>query len=292
MQEQQKTIDVRVWTPRESREQIDDLRTPPRPAPDGHLVPLGRIASFEIAPGQPEITRLDLQRVVAITARSDRDLGSTIRDVRVALDRPGVIPGSVRYTLGGQYEDQQAAFRGTIRVVGAAGALVFLLLLVLYERIRVAVAILLTTAVAIAAVFVGLRATGTELNISSMMGMVMIVGNVTEVAIFYLSEYTAIDGAGDRDERLIAAGRQRLRAITMTTLAAILALLPLALDVGHSARTAAAARESRSSPGLAVQLPLVLVLLPSLLALFRLDVGGRSRRASGHIPFLRKESSC
>jgi multidrug efflux pump subunit AcrB len=252
-------------------------------ATDGHLVPLGRIATFALLPGQPEITRLDLQRVVSITARSDRDLGSTIRDVRAALDHPSALPSGVRYTLGGQYEEQQAAYRGTIRVVVAASALVLLLLLVLYERVRVAIAILITSMLAIAAVFVGLRITGTELNISSMMGMVMIVGNVTEVAIFYYSEYASLSGEGDRQKRLIAAGSQRLRAITMTTLAAILALLPLALDLGHSAgmlRPLAIAIIT----GLAVQLPLVLLLLPMLLTLFRLDHADRggSRATSSH----------
>ncbi len=269
IQQNQKSVNVRVWTPTNVRQTRDDLTALRVRAPDGHLVPLSRIATFTLLPGQPEITRLDLQRTVAITARSSRDLGSTIRDVRLALDQPGVIPSSVRYTLGGQYEEQRAAFKGTLRVVIAAGALVFLLLLLLYERIRVAVAILLTTAVAIAAVMIGLRATGTELNISSMMGMVMIVGNVTEVAIFYYSEFEVLDPKSDRNIRLIEAGTHRLRAITMTTLAAILALLPLALDLGHSAgmlRPLAIAIIT----GLAVQLPLVLILLPSLLTLFRL----------------------
>ena len=127
--------------------------------------------------------------MVAVTGRSDRDLGSTIRDVKNVLDQPGLLPAGVRYRLGGLYEQQQIAFRGLLKVIVAAAALVFLLLLFLYESFRVAICILLTTVLAIA---VGLRRlwlTGTELNISSLMGMVMIVGNVTEVAIFYYSEY-------------------------------------------------------------------------------------------------------
>lgn len=274
LQQNEDTNNLRVELAGVRTRTTDQLAALQLRAPDGHLVPLGRIATFTLLPGQPEITRLDLQRVVSITARSDRDLGSTIRDVRAALDHAGVLPASVRYTLGGQYEEQQAAYRGTIRVVVAASALVLLLLLLLYERVRVAIAILITSMLAIAAVFVGLRVTGTELNISSMMGMVMIVGNVTEVAIFYYSEYGSL-GAGDRQQRLIAAGSQRLRAITMTTLAAILALLPLALDLGHSAgmlRPLAIAIIT----GLAVQLPLILLLLPMLLTLFRLDAPGRT----------------
>ena len=267
VQQGEKAVDVRVWTPPAVRRTTEDLGRLTVRAPDGHLFPLNRVATFTILPGQPEITREDLKRVVYLTARSDRDLGSTIRDVRAALDQPGVIPAGVRYTLGGQYEQQRAAFRGVAKVIGAAGSLVFLLLLFLYERVRVAAAVMVVAGLAVASVFVGLRLTGTELDISSMMGTVMIVGNVTEVAIFYCSEFRALPvSAGSRTDRLIAAGNGRLRAITMTTVAAILALLPLALDWGHSAGMLQPLAIAIVT-GLVVQLPLVLIVLPGLLVL-------------------------
>ena len=266
----EKTIDVRVLTPPKVRRTGEDLLRLPMRAPDGHLFPLGRVATLATSAGGPQLTRQDLQRVVAVTARSSRDLGRTVRDVRAALDRPGVLPPAVRYTLGGQYQEQQLAFTASARVAAAGAALVFLLLLMLYERLRVAAAILLTVALAIAAVFVGLWLTGTELNISSLMGLVMIIGNVTEVAIFYYSEYVALPPDSGPHRRLADAGRHRLRAITMTTLAAVLALAPLAVDFGHTAgllRPMAIAIIA----GLAVQLPLVLFVLPMFLALFRVD---------------------
>jgi len=270
----EKTIGVRVWTPANVRHNDADLLKLQLRAPDGHLFPLGRVATIKTTSGEPQLTRQDLQRVVSITARSDRDLGSTVRDVQSLLDRPGILPPAVRYTLGGQYEEQQKAFLASARVAAAGGALVFLLLLILYERMRVAAAILLTVALAIAAVFVGLWMTGTELNISSLMGLVMIIGNVTEVAIFYYSEFAALPAEVDPYHRFIEAGRHRLRAITMTTLAAILALLPLALDLGHTAgllRPMAIAIIA----GLAVQLPLVLLVFPMFLVLLGIDATER-----------------
>ncbi len=261
---------IRIWTPRDLRRTTEGLGRLNLRAADGHLFPLSRIATFDLLPGQPEINRENLKRVASVTARSSRDLGSTIADVRQLLDTGGLIPPEVRYTLGGQYAEQQAVFHGVIRVIAAAASLVFLLLLFLYRRIRVAAAILLISVLTIATVFVGLRLTGTELNISSMMGMVMIVGNVTEVAIFYYSEYAEFHGAGNRDERLIGAGQHRMRAITMTTAAAILALLPLALNLGQGAGMLQPLAIAIIT-GLIVQLPLVLILLPALLALFRLD---------------------
>ena len=226
--------------------------------------------------GQAEITREDLKQMVAVTARiSGRDMGSTVRDVIGVLTRPGLMPKGVYYRMGGLYQEQQQAFRGLAIVLAAAVVLVFVLLLFLYESFRVAVAMMLTTLLAMAAVFIGLWLTGTELNITAMMGMTMIVGIVTEVAIIYYSEYAELPADTPVREGLILAGENRMRPIAMTTLAAILALMPLALGIGQGAamqRPLAIAIIS----GLAVQLFLVLTVLPALL----LMLGHRESRAN------------
>ena len=131
----------------------------------------------------------------------------------------------------------------------------------------VATAMLLTALLALAAVFVGLWVTGTEMNISSMMGMTMIVGIVTEVAIFYISEYTDLAGEADERTRLIDAGKNRMRPIAMTTFAAILALMPLALGLGQGSAMQQPLAIAIVS-GLIAQLPLVLIVLPMLLMSF------------------------
>ncbi len=269
IQDSPKMVDVRVWIPRSYFKTGDDLANLNLRAPDGHLFPLKRVASFKVVAGQPEITRDNLKRYAYVQARikeSDHpsDLGSVVAQVKSVLDQPGVIPPGVRYTLGGMYEQQQLAFAGLVRVIVAAGALVFLLLLFLYERFRVAIAIMLTTVLAMAAVFIGLRWTDTELNICSLMGMVMIVGNVTEVAIFYYSEYADTLIEGLPADRLIVAGKYRMRAIMMTTVAAILALLPLAVNMGQGAGMLQPLAVAIIT-GLVVQLPLVLIVLPGLL---------------------------
>jgi multidrug efflux pump subunit AcrB len=120
---------------------------------------------------------------------------------------------------------------------------------------------------ALSAVFIGLWLTGTEINISSMMGMTMIVGIVTEVAIFYYSEYIDLNGVEDRQTRLINAGSNRLRPIAMTTLAAVFALLPLALGLGQGAAMQQPLAVAIVS-GLLIQLPLVLIVMPALLFMF------------------------
>ncbi len=267
IEEGPKMVGIRAWIPLRDRRNLDDLGKLLIRAPDGHSFPLARVASFVLETGQPQITRDNLKRMVPVTGRiSGRDLGSTIADVKRVLDRPGLLPQGVYYTLGGTYAQQQQAFAGLIAVFGGAVALVFLLLLFLYERFRTALSMLLTSLLALCAVMIGLWLSGTELNISSMMGMTMIVGIATEVAIFYVSELVGQPGETDPHDALIQAGINRMRPIAMTTFAAILALSPLALGIGQGAAMQQPLAIAIVS-GLVAQLPLVLIVLPVLLSL-------------------------
>jgi len=123
---------------------------------------------------------------------------------------------------------------------------------------------LLVPVFAVAGVFIGLWATGTEFNITSRMGMTMVVGIVTEIAIFYYSEFRSLPASEDR---LILAGINRMRAISMTAFAAILALMPLALAIGRGAAMQQPLAIAIIS-GLIFSLPLVLIILPALLVIF------------------------
>ena len=263
VQEGIKLVGVRVWTPAIARRNTADIENMQLHAPDGHLYPLKRIARIETLTGQPQINRENLKRMIAVTGRiSGRDMGSTIREVKQALAKKGVLPPGIYFELGGLYEQQQIAFRGLVAVFAAALGLVFLLLLFLYEEFAVALSILTMPLLSTGAVFIGLRVTGIELNITAMMGMTMIVGIVTEVSIFYFSEYHELVRQGiDKEAALIQAGINRMRPIAMTTLAAILALLPLALAMGQGSQMQQPLAIAIIS-GLLVQIPLVVMVMP------------------------------
>ncbi|MFZ0927185.1 MAG: efflux RND transporter permease subunit [Syntrophobacteraceae bacterium] len=264
-----KMVGVRVWISDTVRETIWNIRHLRLRAPDGHLFPIERVATIEVISGQPQIMREDLKRMIAVTGRiSGRDMGSVIRQIKTVLNRPGLLPKDVYWGLGGLYEQQQIAFAGLMTVFLAAVLLVFLLLLFFYESFRVAISILFTTLISTSAVFIGLWITRTELNISSMMGMTMIIGIVTEVGIFYTSEYHDLPANMDSAATLIDAGKNRMRPIAMTTLATILALLPLSLGNGQGS----AMQQPLAIAiifGLIAQFPLVLVVLPVLLIILR-----------------------
>ena len=272
-----KWVGLRVRLRPDAHARLEQVAALPIRAGDGHVLPLSRVATLREVQGQPQVTRANLKRMVAVTARiSGRGLGATITDVKRALAAPGLLPKGMYYQLGGLYRQQQEAFRGLTIVLLAAIALVFALLLFLYESFRVALAIMAMPLLAIPAVFAGLWLTGIELNISAMMGMTMIVGIVTEIAIFYFSELDDVAEETPLHDALREAGRHRMRPILMSTLAAILTLLPLALAIGSGSQMQQPLAIAIIS-GMLVQVPLVLLLMPVLYAMLR-----RSREGGSH----------
>jgi multidrug efflux pump subunit AcrB len=161
-------------------------------------------------------------------------------------------------------------------VFSSAVLLVAVLLLFLYQRFAVVLSILLSTMTSLSGVFLGLWVTGTELNISSLMGMTMIVGIVTEVAVFYFAELTH-EASPDRAS-LIRAGTLRMRPILMTSIIAVLALLPLALGLGEGAAMQTPLAISIIS-GLCLAVPLVLLVTPAVYLL--LSRPGAKRLSDG-----------
>ena len=263
-------IGVRLWlSPPERRLYRSQLGNLPIRAPNGRMLRLASVATVRFVAGQPELTRDNLAQIVPVTAQigGGHDLGSTIAAVKQVLDKPGLLPPGVFYSLGGQYKQQQMAIHGMIRVFGAALVAELILLLFLYERFTIPIVIVLSSLISTGAVFVGLWLTGVELNITAMMGMVMIVGISTEMAVFYVSEYQALAQTMPRRTALYEAALNRLRPITMSTLAMILALVPLGAAISGSGDQMLQPLAIAIIAGAIVQLPLVLVAMPVVLGL-------------------------
>ncbi|HWY25064.1 MAG TPA: efflux RND transporter permease subunit, partial [Nevskia sp.] len=246
-----KIVDVRVRLPNALSLRDNGLAELPIRSADGHLFPLSRVATLTPVSGEPEISRDDLQPMVAVTARIESGgIGAAVGEVRKVLAQPGMLAPGVRYQLGGLYQQQQIAFAGLAKVFAAALIAELVLLLLLYERFWLPLIIVGTSLLSTTAVFTALWITGVELNITALMGMTMIIGIATEMAIFYVSEYTELAHTMPPRQALREASRNRLRPITMTTLAAMLTLLPLALAIGQ---------------GSGIQQPLAIAIIAGLL---------------------------
>jgi multidrug efflux pump subunit AcrB len=262
-----KSVGVRVRMPDAMQWRIPQLVALPIKAPDGHVFPLGRVATITPVTGQPQISRENLQQMVAVTARIEgRGMGATVADVKKLLAKPGMLDADTRYELGGLYQQQQIAFVGLSKVFLLALVAEFVLLLFLYGRPGLAIIVMACSLFSATAVFIALWVCGVELNITAMMGMTMIIGMGTEMAIFYVSEYVTLARDLPPQEALRIASRDRLRPITMTTLAAILTLLPLALALGQGAGIQQPLAIAIIA-GLTLQYPLVLLVLPTLIGL-------------------------
>jgi multidrug efflux pump subunit AcrB len=258
-------VGVRLWLdpPHERiyRHQLGDLLIR---APNGRVFPLATVADVKFVAGQPEINRDNLAQVVAVTAQisGDRDLGSTAAAVEALLAKPGLLPAGVYYQIGGAYQQQQLAVRGMIKVFVAAAVAEVILLLFLYERFALPVIIIFSSLISTSAVFIGLWLTGVELNITAMMGMVMIIGIGTEMAIFLVSEYQALARTMPQHLALYEAALNRLRPIAMSAFAMILALLPLGAAISGTGDQMLQPLAIAIIAGVIVQLPLLLLGIP------------------------------
>ena len=263
-------VGVRLWLdPPQRKIYRDDLDNLPIRSGTGKILRLATVAQVTFVAGQPELTRDNLAQVVAVTAEltGSHDLGSTVAAVQKALAAPGLLPHGVYYTLGGQYQQQQEAVHGMVRVFGAALVAELILLLFLYESFWLPVIIILSSLLSTGAVFIGLWITGIELNITAMMGMVMIIGISTEMAIFLISEYRELERRLPPREALREAALNRLRPITMSTLAMILALVPLGAAISGSGDQMLQPLAIAIIAGALVQLPLVLLAMPVVVGL-------------------------
>jgi CzcA family heavy metal efflux pump len=224
---------IRVRYPVADRSSLAALSNTLLNSSSGRTATLGSLATIQELPGQTEIRRENLQRDVAVTARLEgRDLGSAVAAVRQAVGQLH-LPPSIRVVYGGTYQQQQRSFHDLILVLLLAVVLVFLVLLFEFRRFAAPLAILSSALLSTSGVFVALLITGTTFNISSFMGLIMVVGIVAKNGILLLDADEKFRAAGfSPEEAMIQAGRRRLRPIAMTALAAMAGMLPLALAWG------------------------------------------------------------
>jgi CzcA family heavy metal efflux pump len=229
-------IGVRVRYPSAFRTDESQVAALPIRAPGGFNLPLAALAGIERIPGTTEVNRENQRRNIAVKAQlSGRDLGSVIRDVQ-AMMRGVSLPAGVTYELGGQYQSQQESFRNLLAVLLLAILLVFGVMLFQFGSFTAPLVILLVMPLSLFGVTFGLWITHTSLNVSSFMGAIMLVGIVVKNGILLLDRAQKAEHEGHPvEDAVLHAGEVRLRPILMTTMTAILGLVPLALGLGAGA---------------------------------------------------------
>ena len=228
---------IRVRMSDEHRASLNAIRDTVFNSSSGHTSTLGALAQMTELPPQNEIRRENLVPVTLVSGRLEgSDLGGAMLKVKAAVAAMH-LPASVRVEFGGTYQEQQKSFGDLIRVLLLALALVFGVLLVEFRNFSAPIAILTSSVLSIAGVLFALFITGSDFNVASFMGLIMVIGIVAKNGILLLDADERARGAGAsaRDAMLHAAQR-RLRPIIMTATAAMCGMAPLAFALGSGSQ--------------------------------------------------------
>ncbi|MFN2530229.1 MAG: efflux RND transporter permease subunit [Pyrinomonadaceae bacterium] len=270
--QQDRLISVRVIFPADLRNSIDRVKALQIRSSSGSLFRLDQIAEVEFEKGQTEIERDGLRQTVAVTGRLEgKDLGTSIRDIQSLLSREVKLPAGMTIEYGGVYKEQQSSFRELLLSLFLAVVLVFITLLIEFRSFTHPISIVAGAVLALGGVLLGLFVTGTSLNVVSLMGMIMVVGIVAKNGILMLDAVEDHLNAGDTlRQALLRSGRRRFRPVLMTSLAAILGMLPLALALGAGAELLQPLAIAVIG-GLTIALLLSLVVTPTVYAMLNRD---------------------
>ena len=224
---------IRVRFPEQNRATLERMSNTLLASATGRTATLGSLATVSSDPGQTEIRRQNLQRLVEVTGRFEGvDMGSGMAAVQKAVSDMH-LPSSIRVEYGGQYQEQKSSFRDLAKVFLLALVLLFAVLLFEFRTFSAPSAILASALLSTFGGFLALLITRSTFNIASFMGMIMVIGIVAKNGILLLdAEHRFRELGFGAEEAMIQAGRRRLRPIAMTALATVAGMAPLAFGIG------------------------------------------------------------
>ncbi|MEP6495093.1 MAG: efflux RND transporter permease subunit [bacterium] len=266
-----RSVAVRVRAPDSVRFNPRQLAVVPVFSVQTHSsVPLGALATFQPVDTRSELLRENQQQMIAMTADlANRSLGPVMVDVKAVLAANPPPPG-IRLEIGGQYAGQQQAFRALLLVLALAAFSVIAVMVIQFQSFIEPLVVLVAAPLSFVGAIGLLVITGTPLNVSSFMGLILLVGLIVKNGIILLdfTRHLMKNEGLTLEPALREAARIRLRPILMTTLCTLFGLLPLALGIG--------AGSDMQKPlalavigGLALSTPITLFVVPSLLVAIR-----------------------
>jgi multidrug efflux pump subunit AcrB len=199
----------------------------------GALLPVRTVAEPERNCPPASLLRQNQRNMVHLTARlSGVSLGTAVAAVRKKLSG-WQLPIGYSWEMGGLYEQQQESFASLLAVMALALAAIAAVLLFQLRSWTRTTAVLAAAPLGLAGGAATLLLSRTALNVSSIMGAILLIGLVVKNGILLLDHAMWSEESGKPlPEALIEAGRARLRPILMTTLATLAALLPLLIGLG------------------------------------------------------------
>ena len=261
-------IDVRVSYASGSYNDMDYLTNMTILTPQGAVVKLSQIASFELAQGPVQIIREDQVRKAEVSAELlNRDLNSVMTDIQARVAQMN-LPAGYEISYGGENEEMMESFASLAIALLLAILLVYSVMAVQYESFFNPFVIMFSVPTCIIGVVFGLLVTGRAFSITAFIGVIMLVGIAVSNAIVYVDYLKQLRERGmERNAAIVEAGRVRLRPILMTAFTTILAMLPMAIGLGEGAELIAPLATVVIG-GLLASTLITLVLVPVVYSIF------------------------
>ena len=260
-----------VQVPQPMRLSIDQLYRLPvagtENRPSGAIL-LGQVASAVVASGPREIQRLNRQRYNDVGGQVlDRPLSDVMSDVTVALSKVHFPAGSY-WTYSPDMLQAQKDYAGLGVSVFLAIALIYMLLATQFESFIYPLVVLCSVPLCAIGMVLALFLTGRSFGLTAFIGLLMLIGIVVKNGILLVDYTNHLRAQGmSRDEAVLTAAPTRLRPILMTTLAAILGMLPLAIGIGTGSEMYVPLATAVIG-GLATSTMLTLFVVPTVYTLF------------------------
>ena len=266
--ENEKTTPVRLIYQNSEKSSLENLKKLKVFLPNGASLPITNLVTITATKGDAEIERENLQMMSVVTARlNNRDLGTVMTEIKKKVTAQIHLPTGYYIDFAGAYKDQQQSFSELLLILITSSLLVFGVILFLFRDFRVALVIIFISILGISGSYLLLFFTSTPLNVGSYTGIIMIVGIISENAIFtFLQFKETFKETLNIQTSLIYSISTRLRPKLMTALGAIIALLPLAVGIGTGSELHQPLAIAVIG-GFLMAMPLLLIVLPTLLNL-------------------------
>ena len=227
-------LPIRVRLPGSARADLDTLRNLRVPTLSGASVPLAAVADIRFQHGAARIERFDRSRRATLEAQL---AGVSLGDANKAINKLPTLanlPEGVTQPAYGQSENMAELFGSFGAAMLAGIGLIFGVIVLLFKSFFKPITILAALPLSLAGAFLGLLIAGSELDLSALIGLLMLMGLAAKNSILLVEFAIEAENAGaSQKEALLRACRERARPIVMTTLAMAAGMVPTALALGE-----------------------------------------------------------
>lgn len=270
--------DIKVMYDPEHRQSIEDIENILLFNAQGKGVRLKEVGTVVERFNPPTIERKDRERIITVsTVVQDRPMSDIIADAQPLIDKMDV-PAGVTINLSGSYEDQQDSFHDLAMLAVLIIILVYIVMASQFESFTYPAIIMTSIMFAFSGVVLILTLTGTNLNVMSMIGGIMLIGIVVKNGIVLIDYITLNRERGlSITKSVLNAGRSRMRPVLMTSLTTILGMVPMAVGTGEGAEMWRPMGTAVIG-GLTFSTILTLLFVPTLYTIFAFNGVRRQRR--------------